>query len=276
MKNILFTISLLSFLTIGVYAAKPATLRLASYNIEFFKESNAGEIAGMLHAYHLDIIALQEVPGKQGYQSVQDVRNALNRIEQQQHTGREWYCYTGKIGSGNDDRKFKSILSRTPLSDTDELDLMPPGGRRGASAVRATTEISGLKVSVYSLHTPGAPHYKQTLINSPILRNDPSGVIIVMGDFNEKLYGKGDSAMRSFGFIPTWKILNIDVKKRRTYDATGKEPNEGVIDHIYLKGENIRVVDGGIIEMEKPLSDHCPIWAVLRIPSNTKQSRHSR
>lgn len=240
-------------------------IRLVSYNIEFFAEANAEEIARMLCAYRPDIIALQEVPEKEGFQSARNVESALNKFEQQAQTGIKWCCYTGKIGSGNDDRKFKSILSRTLLSDTLEIDLMPPGRRRGASAVHAITQVSGINISVYSLHTPAAPHYKKTLVNSSVLAADSSEVIVVMGDFNEHLYGRGDSAMRASGFFPIWETLNIDVKKRRTYDATGKEPGEGVIDHIYLKGKNIRVTDGGIIEMEKALSDHCPIWAELVI-----------
>ncbi|WP_423130223.1 endonuclease/exonuclease/phosphatase family protein [Gaoshiqia sp. Z1-71] len=240
-------------------------IRLVSYNIEFFAEAGALEIARMLHTYRPDLIALQEVPVKEGFQSERDVQKALDQIEDSLHTGIKWYCYTGKIGSGNDDRKYKSILSRTPLTDTLEVDLMPPGGRRGASAVRGITVVSGIKISVYSLHTPAAPHYKQTLVNSLALTTDSSEVVIVMGDFNERLYGKGDSALRSSGFIPIWDVLGIDVTQNRTYDARGIEPDAGVIDHLFLKGKVIRVTAGGIIELEKALSDHCPVWAELTI-----------
>lgn len=251
-------------------------IRLVSYNIEFFAEADALKIARMLHTYHPDLIALQEVPVKEGFQSAQDVQKALDQIEDSLQTGIKWHCYTGKIGSGNDDRKYKSILSRTPLTNTLEVDLMPPGGRRGASAVRGITVVSGIKISVYSLHTPAAPHYKQTLVNSSALTTDCSEVVIVMGDFNEHLYGKGDSALRSFGFIPTWDVLGIDVIKNRTYDARGIEPDEGVIDHIFLKGKNIRVTAGGIIELEKALSDHCPVWAELTIDRKKDEKRGKR
>jgi endonuclease/exonuclease/phosphatase (EEP) superfamily protein YafD len=67
-------------------------------------------------------------------------------------------------------------------------------------------------------------------------------------------------------------MLDIDVKKRRTYDATGKEPNEGVIDHIYLKGKDIKIVDGGIIELGKALSDHCPVWAGFMVESGKNRT----
>ncbi len=268
MSKLIFLIASLFLIQTFANATKPRKhkIRVASYNIEFFKEANAEEIARMLHANRIDVIALQEVPDKTGYQSAKDLQNALNTIEQRLKTGITWSGYTGKIGSGNDDRKFKSILSNTALSDTAELDLVAQNGRHGASAVRATIKVSGMKVSVYSLHTPGASYYKKNLVDHSELKNDLSKVVIVMGDFNETLHVHGfDELMKAAGFLSIWQLLNIDVTKEKTWDATGKEPDEGVIDHIYLRGKNIRVIDGGIIKLDKALSDHCPIWAELLI-----------
>jgi endonuclease/exonuclease/phosphatase family metal-dependent hydrolase len=49
-----------------------------------------------------------------------------------------------------------------------------------------------------------------------------------------------------------------------------------VIDHIFLKGKNIRVTAGGIIELEKALSDHCPVWAELTIDREKDEKRGKR
>jgi hypothetical protein len=77
------------------------------------------------------------------------------------------------------------------------------------------------------------------------------------------LLGEGQGA----GFKPTWKDLKIDLSKEFTYNAQNPEKNLGVIDHIlYKKLSATRAADGGIIEFEKPLSDHKPIWAEIVFP----------
>jgi len=67
----------------------------------------------------------------------------------------------------------------------------------------------------------------------------------------------------------TWKDLGIDCTKQNTWNALDPEDNENgeVIDHIMYNREKIRLLDGEIIEMEKPLSDHKPVWAVLQVIS---------
>ncbi len=40
-----------------------------------------------------------------------------------------------------------------------------------------------------------------------------------------------------------------------------------MIDHILYKDQvGAKVTDGGIIELEKPLSDHKPVWAEIVFP----------
>ena len=64
-----------------------------------------------------------------------------------------------------------------------------------------------------------------------------------------------------------WSDLKIDVSKAFTYDAQNPKKNLGVIDHIfYNTSVGARATDGGIIEQEKPLSDHKPIWAEIVFP----------
>ena len=82
----------------------------------------------------------------------------------------------------------------------------------------------------------------------------------------------GDAAMKTVegaGFRPTWNDLKMDVSREFTYNAQDPEKNHGVIDHVlYNNLSGARATDGGIIELEKPLSDHKPIWAEISFPRN--------
>jgi exonuclease III len=71
----------------------------------------------------------------------------------------------------------------------------------------------------------------------------------------------------AMGMDVTWKELGIDCTKRNTWNAFEAEHNGNgeVIDHIIYQTGKMKVLDGEIIEMEKPLSDHKPVWALLQI-----------
>jgi len=97
----------------------------------------------------------------------------------------------------------------------------------------------------------------------------------VLGDFNNNM---GDTAMKMLeasGYKPTWKDLKVDVSKEFTYNALKPEqPNAGVIDHIFYNNlPRTKVIDGGIIELKKPLSDHKPVWAEIVFPQALKDAK---
>ena len=78
------------------------------------------------------------------------------------------------------------------------------------------------------------------------------------------------------GFRPTWKDLQIDVSTEFTYNAQNPQKNLGVIDHILFNNlSGGEATDGGIIELEKPLSDHKPIWAEIAFPRKLKKAKGS-
>jgi len=80
----------------------------------------------------------------------------------------------------------------------------------------------------------------------------------------------GDSALKKIenaGMRATWRDLKIDVSKEFTYNALYPQKNHGVIDHIFYSTKSkAKVAEGGIIELEKPLSDHKPVWAEISFP----------
>ena len=66
------------------------------------------------------------------------------------------------------------------------------------------------------------------------------------------------------GYRSTWADLKMDVSQEFTYNALNPAKNLGVIDHILFNtSAGAKVTDGGIIELETPLSDHKPVCAEI-------------
>ena len=257
--------SLLGILLVPCYANagedKPITVRVAAYNVEFGKSATPEEIGEMFKPYNLDIIGFNEVPDGDW---TARVGNVLGRK----------HSYVGRISSANHKDKYKSILSRTPLEGTEEYKLAGRGWNP-ASVVRAVTQIDGVSFAFYSLHISGSKRkvggHAHNLATE-VLPRETADRVIVVGDFNNNI---GDAAMKTVekaGFRPTWNDLKIDVSKEFTYNAQNPEKNLGVIDHIlYNTLSGAQATDGGIIELEKPLSDHKPVWAEIAFPRKLKK-----
>ncbi len=69
------------------------------------------------------------------------------------------------------------------------------------------------------------------------------------------------------GMDVTWKELEIECTIRNSWNAMEPEHqgNGEVIDHIIYNRQKMKVLEGEIIEMEKPLSDHKPGWALMHV-----------
>lgn len=239
---------------------KSITVRVASYNVEFGKSATAEQIGEMFKPYQLDIIGFDEAPDGDWTARVGNVLGMQ-------------YSFVGKISSANHEDKYKTILSRTPLEGTEEHKLTGRGWNP-ASVVRAVTKIEGISFAFYSLHISksGANdgHAHSLAVN--VLPKEATERVIVVGDFNNNI---GDAAMNTVegaGFRPTWNDLKIDLSKEFTYNAQNPEKNLGVIDHIlYNTASGAKATDGAIIELNKPLSDHKPIWAEIVFHRKIKQ-----
>jgi len=235
----------------------PITVRVASYNVEFSKSATPEQIGDMFKPYKLDIIGFDEAPDG-------DWTARVGKVLGMEHS------YVGKISSANHKDKYKTILSRTPLEGAGEYELTGRGWSP-ASAVRAVTQVDGVSFAFYSLHISrsGANDGHAHHLATKVLPKEKTERVIVVGDFNNNI---GDAAMNTVegvGFRPTWKDMQIDVSKEFTYNAQNPEKNLGVIDHIlYNTSAGAKVTDGGIIELEKPLSDHKPVWAEIVFPRN--------
>ena len=243
---------------------KPITVRVASYNVEFGKSATPEQIGEMFKPYKLDIIGFDEAPDG-------DWTARVGKVLGMQ------YSFVGKISSANHKNKYKTILSRTPLEGY-EVHKLTGRGWNPASVVRAVTKIDGVSFAFYSLHIckSGANDGHAHSLATKVLPEEATKRVIVVGDYNNNI---GDAAMKTVegaGFRPTWNDLKIDLSKEFTYNAQNPKNNLGVIDHIlYNSLSGALATAGGIIELEKPLSDHKPIWAEIVFPRKLKKVKGS-
>ena len=95
--------------------AHSVQIRMAAYNVLFGNWGTPERVGEMFKPYDFDIISFSEVP--EG--------DWTARVGKE--LGME-FSYTGKISSANHVDKFKSILSRTPLSNQHEIEIIAEGG----------------------------------------------------------------------------------------------------------------------------------------------------
>jgi len=255
-------------------------LRVVAYNVACGQWATPEQIAVELKPLNPDIVLLSEVPKANRGKDVKDWSHRLaealdldhvhvGTVSSANHKAPKWGDVTGNYGG-----KFKSILSRTPL--TEGKDYLPEGsGWKRASAVRVETEIGGRKFALYSLHLPGYAHHKSRRIPADgwegskhkslaeiINAEDASFDVIVGGDFNE---WTDSVVMRSL--LNTTKLENAVTSRS--------------IDHIlYSAARPIKLLDvkrdwgpkNQNKENEKAegcLSDHPWIWCEFEIPTRT-------
>ena len=123
---------------------KPITVRVASYNVEYSKSATPEQIGEIFKPYKLDIIGFDEAPDG-------DWTARVGKVLGMQ------YSFVGEISSANHKNKYKTILSKTPLAGTEEYKLTGRGWNP-ASAVRATTTIEGIPLSLIHISEPTRPY----------------------------------------------------------------------------------------------------------------------
>ncbi|MEE3367740.1 MAG: endonuclease/exonuclease/phosphatase family protein [Planctomycetota bacterium] len=254
-------------------------VRLAAYNVLFGNWAEPEQIGEMFKPYRLDIIGFSEVPDG-------DWTERVGRILGMKHV------YVGKIASANHKDKYKSILSRTPLAGTHEISV-ECNGWNPASLVGAETVVHGVPLLVYSTHIPERPANVKSAAGSAaafiadsVIPKISAKHFIIMGDLNNV---PGDAALNLIegkGMRSAWSDLRLNdrILSTHLHIETGRE--SGLIDHIYFnKRFQAKAVQGGVIynafnppfvdkkmsrskmhwlQYGKPLSDHRPVWAVLR------------
>ena len=274
-----FTLALLA-LPAAAEQGSSTNLRVVAYNVACGQWATPEQIAEVLKPLNPDIVMLSEVPKANPGKDVKDwshrVAEALDldhvhvgTSSSAGHKAPKW-----ADGSGNYGGKFKSILSRTPLSEGRDI-LVEGSGWKRANPVRVETEVGGRKFALYALHLPGYAHNKRQPTSSDawegskhkalsdhINAEDPTYDIIVGGDFNEWT----DSVVMR-GLLKTSKLENVVT-----------EPS---IDHIlYSTARPIKLVDAQRDwgpknqndqneRYEGCLSDHPWVYAEFEFPADT-------
>ncbi len=244
--------------------ASKTEICVGAYNVEVSRNATAEEIGESLKGYDFDVVAFSEAPGGDWTERVGKVLGLAHVV-------------VGKYTTAGHRDKYKTIASRTPLYDLEEI-LMADTLH---TATRAKTKINGHELVLYSVHFPfgwrDQAHIDETTGKVTALVRHLNGkqkgeISVVMGDFNF-IPSKADyrspyyEMMVEIGLDVSWKELGIDVEKFNTHNAF-KAEDEGsgkVIDHIIYNPEKLRAIEGGIVEMTKPLSDHKPVWARLQL-----------
>ena len=201
---------------------KTTILRVIAYNVACGQWATPEQIAELLKPLKPDLVLLSEVPKAIPGKDVKDwslrMAEALGLKHVQVgtsssagHKAPKWGDVTGNYGG-----KYKSILSRTPLTNGADIEVEGSGWKR-AKPLRVETEIGGRKFALYSLHLPGFAHHKQQPTSSKawegskhkalsdhIKAEDASYDVIVGGDFNE---WTGSVVMR--GLQDSCKLNNV-------------------------------------------------------------------
>jgi endonuclease/exonuclease/phosphatase family metal-dependent hydrolase len=281
-----FSITLLATaLTLPVSAEqdsqeKTTKLRVIAYNVACGQWATPEQLAELLKPLNPDILLLSEVPIANRGKDVKDwslrLAEALGlkhvhvgTSSSAGHKAPKWGDLTGNYGG-----KYKSVLSRTPLTEAKDIIVEGSGWKR-ANPLRVETEIGGRKIALYSLHLPGYAHNKKQPTKPEAYENskhkaladhinaeDPSYDLIVGGDFNEWTDG-----VVMGGLQESCKLKNV--------------VTEQSIDHIlYSTARPIKLLevkrDWGPKNLndkneryEGRLSDHPWIYAEFEIPAGT-------
>ena len=282
-KSILLVGLLVSGLSSSLFAnsangdsSDSTKLRVVAYNVACGQWATPERIAEELKALKPDIVLLSEVPKANRGKKVKDwsrrMADALSLdhvhvgvVSSAGHKSPKWGDPTGNYGG-----KFKSILSRTPLTGGKDISVEGSGWKR-ASAFRVETEINGRKLALYSLHLPGFAHHKRQpteltawkgskhkALADHINAEKESYDVIVGGDFNEWTEGL---------------VMQSMLKETKMKNST----QEKSIDHILYSTKNkMKLLETGRdwgpqnqnkdnVKSNGCLSDHPWVWCELEI-----------
>lgn len=239
-------------------------LKVAAYNVEVSRNASAKEIGEKLKPYNFDIVCFSEAPGGEWTSEAA----AAMGLE---------FVVIGKYTTAGHKDKYKTIASRTPLYGYEEI-LMADTLH---TVTKALTKIENKIIGIYSVHFPfgwrDQAHIDETTGKVTAFVNylkalPVDEIAVVAGDFNfiptnQENASRYHDMFVEIGFTNSWNDLGIDCTKRNTHNPFKPEDegNGQVIDHVMYKNAQAKAIEGEIIEMEKPLSDHKPVWALLQI-----------
>jgi endonuclease/exonuclease/phosphatase family metal-dependent hydrolase len=249
----------------------PANIKVVSYNIRWRGGEELNELIKLLkqdsEIAEASIVGLQEVDrNKRRTGNLNTVKSIAENLGQ-------YYAWAAPPTpkEEKEEETGVAILSSYPLTDVRRIVLPHPGpGRRRRVAIGATVDIGGTPLRVYSVHSENRIPVKKKIEQTKAVLEDlgqyPKHMrAIILGDLN------------------TWepssvkKTSELFVRENFTTPfANGKStflrtilviPIRLKLDWIWLRG--LEATSHGI-DKKIGLSDHWPLWTVLRLkPSGT-------
>lgn len=246
-------------------AQESVSLKIAAYNVEYSVKGSAQEIGEALKPYSFDVICFSEAPGGDWTRQVA------------QHLGLD-HIVVGRYSTAGHVDKYKTIASKTPLYGNEEI-LMADTLH---TATKAFTKVNGQEIAIYAVHFPfgwrdqahiDETTHKISTFAARVAQDQSAGEVAVLaGDFNfrlphDTLASPYHELFINLGLDVIWNPLRTVVSQLSTMVASSgtNRPGGSVIDHIFYDPRFMTAVDGGIIELERPLSDHKPVWATLKL-----------
>lgn len=255
-------------------AAAPDSIKIVSYNIRYRGGEDLRRLIELLKTDaeigRAAIIGLQEVDrNRKRTGNVNTARLMAEELGM-------YYAWAApppppaKDKEPQEEETGVAILSAYPLMDVKRF-VLPnkgPGGRRRA-AIGATVQIGKTSVRVYSLHAETRTSNEKRLAQFQAVLDDLNAHhakierAVVLGDFNT-LTGKDvDATTELFkaakfttpfaNNVSTWKTFIIELK----------------LDWLWLRG--LRPTSHGI-DKKVELSDHWPLWVVVRMNDEKQHS----
>ena len=114
---------------------------MAAYNVEVSRSATAQEIGLMLKPYDLDVVSFSEAP--EG--------NWTQEVDAAMGLGLE-HVLAGKYSTAGHGDKYKTILSRTLMYDSEEIMMVDTLH----TATKVTTKVGIQELAIYSVHFPVA------------------------------------------------------------------------------------------------------------------------
>jgi endonuclease/exonuclease/phosphatase family metal-dependent hydrolase len=230
-------------------SAKPASIVVVAYNIKYGRAVAEAlqvvQTSGQLQ--DADIILLQEMDET----GVEQIARALRY---------NYVYYPASVAPGGRN-VGNAVLTRWPITETRKV-VLPhrhPLTRQARVATRATIDLSGEYVDVYSVHTATYSALAsqreaqvQAIVDDIGMGDDP---VIVGGDFNT---ASGRSVRRTAEQFADSGLTRVSAGVGPTFSVFGV--GLAATDHIFVRG--FSKIASGKVETAGA-SDHFPVWVHL-------------
>lgn len=251
-------------------AHAPAEIKIVSYNIRWRSGEELRELIKLLKddpdVGGASVIGLQEVDRNKKR------TNNINTVKLIAEELGKHYVWAAPPGTKADKEEETgvAILSSYPLSDVHRV-VLPhegPGGRRRV-AIGATLVVAGAPLRVYSVHSETRLSVENKIGQMKAVLQDleqfPRDIsAVILGDFNT---WEPDAVEKTSELFTTEKFSTPFKNDQETFwRRVLSIPITLKLDWIWLRG--LETTSSGVDE-KICLSDHWPLWVVVRVKSNT-------